>query len=350
MTDYYMAAERLRMALPMMAQKKVSATPINYAVFYEYVSKTNELLNDELDRLMAQHSEITDEVCQEVYDKKLMAFELASLQKMQQGLRNIVDALLVTLKDTDSESSRYVDVLDNISQGLTQDVEPGQLLTMVNLLSQETQSVRNAHVHMKRDIESNQHEVARLKQELERAKIEATTDALTGLMNRKALDEAMKEEIRRDKEERAHDLCLLIVDIDKFKRINDNHGHLIGDKVIRYVANMIKTNAHADAKVARFGGEEFVVLLPDASLTTATNVAENIRKAQERGKLITSSTDEPIGKVTVSIGVTNYAVGETQESFVDRADKALYQAKTKGRNCVVQSSCTMSIVQTADAC
>ena len=347
MTDYYMAAERLRLALPMMAQKKVSATPINYAVFYEYVSKTNELLNDEVDRLMAQHGAISDDVCKEVYDKKLMAFELESLQKMQQGLRSIVDALLVTLKDSDDEAARYVGVLDGISQGLTQDIEPNKLMDMVDLLSQETQSMRNTQAHMKKNIEGNQHEVTRLKKELEQAKIEATTDALTGLMNRKAIDESLYEEVARDPKSRKTDLCVLVIDIDKFKRINDKHGHLVGDKVIRYVANMIKTNVNLEAKVARFGGEEFVVLLPDANLTTAVNVAENIRKAQEKGKLVTNGANEAIGKVTVSVGVTNYSVGESVDAFIDRADKALYQAKTKGRNCVVHTPCNMTVVKSA---
>ena len=349
MTDYQKAAERLRLALPLMAQKKVSATPINYAVFFEYVSKTNELLNDELDKLMSKHEVISDEFCQQLYDKKMMAFELETLRKMQQGLRKIVDALLLTIKQADKGAEQYVAALDNVSRDLTVDVQPEQLLSMVNRLSEETSIVRNVQAHIRGDIEGNQEEVERLKQELEKARQEATTDALTGLLNRKAMDEILREKVLGQGKDRQEDLCLLILDIDKFKSINDNYGHLVGDKVIRYVASVIQGNVNADAKAARFGGEEFLVLLPDASLTTAMNIAENIRKAQERGHLVTTSANEAIGKVTISIGVTNYLSGESLEKFIDRADKALYQAKTKGRNRVVLSPRELKGVETADA-
>lgn len=349
MTDYHLAAERLRLALPIMSQKKVSATPINYAVFYEYVSKTNELLNDELDQLIAKQDVVSDEDCQTLYDKKLMAFELETLKKMQQGIRKVVDAMLLTLQDADKGTEQYVGVLDNISKDLTLDVAPEQLISMVKMLNEETNIVRNTQAHMKRDIEGNQEEVERLKHELEKARQEATTDALTGLLNRKAMDEVLREETQRDKESRDEDLCVLMLDIDKFKRINDSYGHLVGDKVIRYVANVIKKNANAEAKVARFGGEEFVVLLPDVSLSTAVNIAENIRKAQEKGRLVTTSANETIGKVTISVGVTHYAAGEPIDTFIERADKALYQAKTTGRNRVVQSVHNLSLVEASDA-
>ena len=342
MSDYKKAAESLRLALPLMAEKKVSANPVNYAVFYEYVSKTNELLNSELDNLMANNDSLSNELCQELYEKKLVAFELETLRKMQFGLRNIVDTLLTTLKNVDDGTESFVQTLDGISGDLTQDVEADKLLSIVNQLSQETKQVRERHTQFKSNVEENQKEVVALRQELEKVRQEATTDALTGLLNRKSLDGIMQDAFAQQKGEQTG-LSMLIVDIDKFKRINDNYGHLVGDKVIRYIAHTIKTNVPPHAKVFRFGGEEFVVLLPHTCMSVAAEVAETIRQAQEKGKLITTSSNDTIGQVTVSIGVTSFSLSDSQETFIDRADKALYKAKTDGRNCVVQMPALVSL-------
>lgn len=345
MTDYNKAAEALRLALPLMAEKKVAATPVNYAVFFEYVSKTNEQLNAELETVMAANATLPNDIIEELYDKRLLEFELAKLRKMQQGLRTIVDAILCTLKETDNESARYLGSLDDITQELTHEVDAEKLLNIVHQLSRETRQVQDKQSRMKQDMAANQQEVLALRRELEKVRQEATVDPLTGLLNRKALDNAVKEQIGADQE-----LCALIIDIDKFKRINDTYGHLVGDKVIRYVASTIKNNVPADAIVSRFGGEEFVVLLPARSLAVALDVAEKVRKAQEKGSLITSTSNETIGKVTVSIGVASHVRNESIESFFDRADKALYQAKTNGRNCVVKAQNAVTQANVATAC
>ncbi len=334
MTDYDKAGEKLRLALPIMAKKQVAVTPVNYAIFYEYVSQTNELLNTELDKLIPDNQPITDETCQALYDKKLLAFEVEKLKKTQQGLRNIVDAILKALMEAGNETSHYDNVLGKISNDLTSDVAPEKLLSIVNTLTQETKQVKNTHLRFKADIENNQQEVAMLREELEKVRQEATTDGLTGLLNRRTLDNQLPKEIIHSKQANTA-LSILLIDIDKFKLVNDNYGHLVGDKVIRYIAKTIKTNVSDETEVFRFGGEEFCVLLPNTSMTEAMNIAENIRKAQEKGELIASSSNERIGRVTVSTGVATYLKNESIESFIDRADKALYQAKSKGRNRVV---------------
>jgi len=335
-TDYNKAAELLRLTLPIMAEKKVPATPTNYAVFYEYISKTNELLNAELDKLISGTDTISNETCQELFDKQLVAFEVEKLRKMQLGLRTIVDAIHTTLVEAGSEASHYDDILSDISRDLTKEVHPDQLLSIVNLLSEETKQVKNTHSRFITNIENNQQEVVMLRKELEKVKQEVTTDGLTGLLNRKALDKALIEETLNSKQEN-YPLCMLIIDIDKFKRVNDKYGHLVGDKVIRYVANTIKVNLERNIGVYRFGGEEFCVLLPRVDLSAAASIAEAIRQAQEKGQLVASRSNERIGRVTISIGVANLLPNEQIESFIDRADKALYKAKTEGRNCVVSA-------------
>jgi diguanylate cyclase len=130
-------------------------------------------------------------------------------------------------------------------------------------------------------------------------------------------------------------LTLLITDIDHFKRFNDSYGHLTGDQVLRLVALSVKQNVKGADLAARFGGEEFAVILPNTPMRSALTVAEHIRRAVMSKELVKRSTGENLGRVTISIGVASYRPGDTYASLIDRADTCLYAAKRGGRNKVV---------------
>ena len=123
-----------------------------------------------------------------------------------------------------------------------------------------------------------------------------------------------------------------MIDIDKFNRVTDTYGHLVGDKVIRFIARQLSNNIKGMDRVARIGGEEFAILLPNTQLDNARILAESIRKYIERSRLKRVDTSEPIDGITVSIGVTAYKLGEVTDDFLQRADTALYQSKNSGRN------------------
>ena len=166
------------------------------------------------------------------------------------------------------------------------------------------------------------------------------TDSLTGVYNRRYLDRRLLEEIARARRQ-SYPISLMFIDIDHFKRVNDTVGHQGGDDVLREVAGRIKDELRLSDALARFGGEEFVVLLIDADLDSAAFVAERIR-ASIAGTLI-SLTQEVRLSVTVSIGVAyldpDLAVGEPElvaRDLLSRADGALYQAKAGGRNRVIR--------------
>ena len=160
----------------------------------------------------------------------------------------------------------------------------------------------------------------------------ATTDALTGLHNRGWLDDMFEREIRRSERDRLA-ACVLIIDVDHFKRFNDEYGHLAGDKVLISVGENISKPLRPNDMVARFGGEEFSVLLPETSLENAVTIAERLRE-----RVSTACPGEINGKelpgVTVSIGVADYKPGDSLESVLASADSAMYKAKKAGRNCV----------------
>jgi diguanylate cyclase (GGDEF)-like protein/hemerythrin-like metal-binding protein/PAS domain S-box-containing protein len=154
----------------------------------------------------------------------------------------------------------------------------------------------------------------------------AARDSLTGLCNRYRFDQKMSEESDRCRRYRSP-LSVVFFDIDHFKRINDTFGHLTGDHVLIKIADAVGGLLRRQDVFARWGGEEFVVLMPQTDLSAAAQAAERIRK-----KIENLRHDEPGAAVTASLGVTEFMHGETAESFFVRADYALYQAKSAGRN------------------
>lgn len=176
-----------------------------------------------------------------------------------------------------------------------------------------------------RDITANVH----LRQELER---QATTDPLTGLCNRREFEVCARRELSRAHRTRAT-VSLLMMDIDKFKAINDEHGHDAGDEVLKTIARACAPHLREVDVHARLGGEEFAVLLPDTGLDGARNVAERLREALGAER-IPMGDGQSIG-FTVSIGVAEHdGLSEERSAWVKRADEALYRAKHSGRNCV----------------
>jgi diguanylate cyclase (GGDEF)-like protein len=167
--------------------------------------------------------------------------------------------------------------------------------------------------------------VNRTQRRLEHA---ASTDALTGLANRQALEILFRQTLL-DVARSGHSLSAILFDIDLFKRVNDLHGHLAGDQVLFIVAQMARGAVRENDIVARWGGEEFIVLLRDCPLDVACKLAENLRHAIEDYDFRLAGPDTP---VTVSMGVAEYALQETQAAFFQRIDKALYGAKAAGRN------------------
>jgi len=128
------------------------------------------------------------------------------------------------------------------------------------------------------------------------------------------------------------EISLIMLDIDHFKKINDTHGHLFGDKVIRGIAEVLKANVKGKDAIARLGGEEFGVLLPETSLSGAQALADKIRQTVEKGRIRRQDGKGEVGGITVSLGVAELNRAEDTAAFLNRADKALYFSKENGRN------------------
>lgn len=153
----------------------------------------------------------------------------------------------------------------------------------------------------------------------------AAEDSLTGLYNRRIINELIQYEIERS-ERYKKGFSIIIVDIDFFKRVNDRHGHLAGDELLKKFAHILQDTIRHTDKVGRWGGEEFVVLCPETKPEGAESLANKIREKIE------STTFNDFGKQTASFGIACYQQGSTLDSMISHADEALYTAKNSGRN------------------
>ncbi len=153
-------------------------------------------------------------------------------------------------------------------------------------------------------------------------------DTLTTIYNRRKFNEVLAEEVQRSKRYN-HTLTALFFDIDHFKKINDTYGHDCGDEVLKQLAEEVKNHIRSSDCFARWGGEEFIILLPETSLDNAIKMAEHLRSS------IAAVHFDKVPQVTISLGVTALKVTERVNSFLKRLDNALYKAKASGRNCVI---------------
>lgn len=168
----------------------------------------------------------------------------------------------------------------------------------------------------------------KLDQKIEQITRLAETDQLTKIYNRVKFKEELEKEIKRVKRY-GNDLALIMIDIDHFKNVNDIFGHNFGDKVLIEMTNIVSNSIRETDIFARWGGEEFMVLTPNTSLSFAKKLAERVRKNIEKNKI------KKIGQITCSFGVTKFIEKDDFDSFTKRVDDALYQAKEDGRNRVV---------------
>lgn len=204
----------------------------------------------------------------------------------------------------------------------------GAMDEFVTAETQREQELEQQLAAMREKLDVIQSEAKAIRKKLHNETLRALTDTLTHIPNREAFDERFTLERERYLRYK-HPICIAILDIDHFKRVNDNHGHLVGDRVLQEVARTIKEMVRKTDFVARYGGEEFVVILPETTLEQAEIALNKIREAIACLSIKALGSG---GKVTLSAGAAAFQLGELGEELVGRADKALYQAKAHGRN------------------
>jgi diguanylate cyclase (GGDEF)-like protein len=235
-----------------------------------------------------------------------------------------------------NDSTRFLPVIMLTIKGSTKDKVEGLRIGADDYLPKPYNEIElNARIYASLRVKSLRDELIRKNQQLEEVltKLEkiAITDPLTGLFNRRYFESVIEKEYNKTVRYKTPTSCL-VIDIDYFKRINDNYGHRKGDEVLKEIARLIKDCLRKVDTIARWGGEEFVILMPGTDSQKAYVAAERIKDTIEKNSF--SGINE---KITISIGISSIPSEyiDSAEKFIDTADNALYEAKAKGRNLIV---------------
>ena len=339
------STEILRLALPLMARQLAAFHPLSYALWYEHCAGINPDLSRVLDGRLTSNTALTEADVWRLYAQHIAARDMEAFERLQLQLRNLLEDTAQSASTVSNQAAEFTESLGGHARSLADSQEPEKIRKVVADMLADTQKMQAVTTDLSVKLHARTNEVNALTESLRRAQSEALLDSLTGLKNRRGLERAVEDLMR----EPAGLLgsALLLADIDHFKVVNDTYGHVLGDKVIRAVAHVLRSNIKGRDVAARLGGEEFAVLLPQTSLTGAAAVAEQIRGTVAQGRICRPDGNESIGQVTLSLGVAIARPGDNLEALLERADAAMYTAKRAGRNRVSVAGETSGASSTA---
>ncbi len=304
---------------------EIQPDPIHFSLMYEV------LINQDKEFI----AEINQLITNGIYTHKTAQILFTSLwTKIIQShipyneFSQIVEELLNDINgwlDKSSTNNSTLAKKINFAEKNTNSSNP--LIYIKNEILPDLKTIQNENIELQSHVNQIASEVDTLKKELNKAHTLARTDHLTNLPNKRGFDEFLEQAL----ENKEQDLTLITFDVDFFKHINDEFGHLIGDSVLKYLASIFTNEIKGRDLIARTGGEEFILILKNTDLNDAEILANKIRIKVENSNLRIKKNNQKIS-LTISAGVAKYKLGETMEELIDRSDKALYSSKNTGRN------------------
>ncbi|KXI29357.1 GGDEF domain-containing protein [Paraglaciecola hydrolytica] len=331
--DFESSFAHLKQTIPLLLKHKVSALPINYALWYTYVANGSAGLKSAIDHAIQNKLPLTESKTKELYRQHLAENQEVTAWELRQSLEAMLIELSQSISDTRSETTNFKATMDNCVDDLVKVEKEGlsieEVMSLVRNLVKETQNIRRSTMSFNSALSEAQREIDVLRTQLEQSQQEALYDALTGLCNRRYFDEELASHAMRP------DLFLLLVDLDHFKKINDNYGHVMGDLVLKATAKKLQACCQDGTQAFRFGGEEFAIIIPNSNFSRARSLAETMRKSIEKISVKDKRSGEVLGGISASIGLAELRKGMNPLALIEQADKQLYEAKRLGRNRVM---------------
>lgn len=258
-----------------------------------------------------------------------------SLDEATNSLRALLDTFLAKLSTMADSTGDFHQKISNHSDRIRNTTDVQEINGILQSLLADTASMqtdlsssREELLSARDEVQSAQQRIRELETALETASIKNKEDQLTGAYNRRGLEEYFEREISRA-ERNGQPLSVALIDVDNFKQLNDRYGHLTGDEVLKFLVDMMHRSLRTSDVVARFGGEEFVVLLPDTPWLEGVELIQRLQRELTKNFYL-ANQDRLV--VTFSAGVAQWHLGERDTDVIERADRAMYQAKLAGKN------------------
>jgi diguanylate cyclase len=329
------ALDYAREAIKKMGEIGIPANPNNFTIWFHYFSGTYPDLKRTLDILIANQQEFTETRNSEIFQKFFtLDQESATLHDATTRVEGELGRLINAMDKADGCFARLDESLGSAQRKLADAEDKEQVLEITNTLRQELGDVMSENSVLEDKLKQSAEEILALKEDLERMRREAMTDGLTGIANRKLFDLELRKS-SMNAMANGEDLALLMLDVDHFGRFNGHFGHQVGDQVLKLVAVTISECIKGQDTAARFGGDEFAIILPRTNLENAMRLAEHICKRVSSKNIVNRTTGERLGKVTMSGGAALFEYGEPVSQLLVRANQSLDTAVDQGRNQVL---------------
>jgi len=300
-------------------------TPRNYEIAYEYLTGTDRDLVRRVDEAISQRNRLSDVAVADIWAVRCAESSAAELARAAAEAQEHLRQVTAIVDRSGREARDYGATLERLT-AIPSAAVVESLLGVTRTMIERTRTAEE-------DLRRTGLEISALRESLADARRKADTDPLTGLANRRALDARLR--VAFDAARMTHaPLSIAICDIDRFKSINDTHGHQIGDEVIKFVSATLARGAEHQPFVARYGGEEFVLLFEGVGPEEAAAQIDKIRANVSAREFKVTATGRQLGLLSFSAGVACLSGRRGPSSTLKSADAALYRAKQEGRNCV----------------
>jgi diguanylate cyclase len=324
------AANYLKKSIPHMMQHQLPANPVNYTLWYNYVANHVPALNNAVENIVGNNGTLSIEQAQDLYFQYIISEHLEDHQKTLEGITELASELVQHLSRSMNGGEVFSNTLTENIDMLREAKSIEEVGPLIENVIATSETIRTANQTFISNMQTANNEISSLRTQLQQAEKSAFIDQLTQLYNRHAFDRQLDQLLQTDSV--AENVYLILVDLDHFKSFNDDYGHVIGDRVLQRMGELIQDHSPDNAIGARYGGEEFAIIISNSTTEYAHDVAESLRLKLQQLRVKIKNSDKVLNNITASFGIARYQIGEGAENLIDRADKALYSAKDGGRN------------------
>ena len=332
--DLAESLKNLKKVIPLMGKYSVPVTPINYAVWYTYVTESNSEVTKRLNKAINESKLIAQTETQNIYNDCIEQKHTIDSEKVRRHLEAMLLEIASNFEDTINNTQDFSKIIDEHLNRFERQGDPNLTMKEAMLLIQKlitgSDLIKKTTKTFITQLEKTRQQITTLQNELHKARSEAIHDALTGLFNRRAF-ELESAELNEQK----MPYSIVMFDIDHFKNVNDSYGHSFGDLVVKAVAQTALKTFPKSCHVYRLGGDEFVVILKNTTIGPAVRLANSCRQNTMRINIRTIHNNEVVSSIRTSFGVAQWNGRTSFAETLERADQMLYKAKAQGRNRVM---------------